>query len=455
MAVIKVGNNSIGKISVIQPYEDPTGKSTHFYDIDPEPWVRPSGWLDMPTDDNMVAALIFVPSGAHDFTVSVYARGTGTSSNNVPTYIPIDWGDNTSGLIYGTRYDNGVYNGYFSSHHKMYDYDLLSSDTEIEIGGTTARQALIKLDGSVSGIGYFNLRPLAGNDFGYQNRRDETERKYEFYDTSGVIRTAPPRNGHRRNNQTSTLLEVYASGTSITGCKLSEDYPEGLHRYIEKAYLNIGNFGTDVDLFYGASNLQDVYFPYAATTGKTNFKNMFHGCRNLKSTPSFDTSSATSLESTFRNCRSIKTVPNFDTSNVTNWNGTFLGCVNIKKIPDLACVWLDFGCHDCHLNSLQFHENVDKLGIVEHNCVDDDGHDLVVNKQLYHPYSKIRMERKPIYKSSLCYGTSCRGRCIYLNAIGVDLCSKRKHTMELSNWKQWWFNMTGTYHLTHHTYSSD
>ena len=335
MAVIKVGNTSIGKVSVIQPFEDVTGKTTHFYNINPEPWVRPSEWLDMPSGDNTVAALIFVPSGAHDFTVGVYARGEGTSTNNMPTYIPVDWGDNTSGLIYGTRIDNSNYIGYFSTFHKMYDYDLLSSDTEIEIGGTTARQALIKLDGSVSGIGYFNLRPLAGNDFGYQNRRDETERKYEFYDTSGVVRTAPSRSGHRRNSQTSTLLEVYASGTSITGCKLSEDYPEGLHRYIEKAYLNIGNLGTDVDLFFGASNLQDVYFPYSATTGKTNFYNMFNGCRNLKSIPSFDTSSATSLYSTFRNCRSIKTVPNFDTSNVTNWESTFLGCVNIKKIPDL------------------------------------------------------------------------------------------------------------------------
>ena len=335
MAVIKVGNNSIGKISVIQPYEDPTGKSTHFYDIDPEPWVRPSEWLDMPTDDNTVAALIFVPSGAHDFTVSVYGRGTGTSSNNSPTYIPIDWGDNTSGLIYGTRIDNSNYNGYFSSHHKMYDYDLLSSDTEIEIGGTTARQALIKLDGSVSGIGYFSLRPLSGNDFGYQNRRDAVERKYEYYDPSGVIRTAPTRSNYRRNYQTSTLLEVYASGTSITGCKLSDDYPEGRHRYLEKAYLNIGNLGGDVDHFYQAINLQDVYFPSGATTGKTSFLNMFNGCRKLKSIPVFDTSSATDMRGTFGNCKSITSLPYFDTSNVTNWQSTFAHCVNLKTIPDL------------------------------------------------------------------------------------------------------------------------
>ena len=187
MAVIKVGNNSIGKISVIQPYEDSTGKSTHFYDIDPEPWVRPSEWLDMPTDDNMVAALIFVPSGAHDFTVSAYARGTGTSSNNNPTYIPIDWGDNTSGLIYGTRHDNSNYNGYFSSFHKMYDYDLLSPSTEIEIGGTTGRQVLIKLDGSVSGIGYFSLRDLSGNAFGYQNERDEVEENMSIMTPVGLL----------------------------------------------------------------------------------------------------------------------------------------------------------------------------------------------------------------------------------------------------------------------------
>ena len=335
MANLKVGGTSVGKVSIIQPYEDPTGKSTHYYDIDPEPWVRPSEWLDMPTDDNMVAALIFVPSGAHDFTVSVFAKGVGTNNNNVPTHIPIDWGDNTSGLFHGTRADNSNYTGWFGSQHKMYDYDLLSPSTEIDVGGTTARQALIKLDGSVSGIGYFNIRDLAGNSFGYANRRYEGEVKYEYHDPSGVVRTAPTRSGYRRNYQSSTLLEVYASGTSITGCKLSEEYPEGRHAYIEKAYLNIGNLGTDTDYFFAGMNLQDVYFPSGATTGKTNFTRMFEGCVKLKSIPVFDMSSATNAHRMFHGCRSITSLPHFDTSNVQDWSATFGQCLNLKKIPDL------------------------------------------------------------------------------------------------------------------------
>ena len=62
MAVIKVGNNSIGKISVIQPYDETTDGVNEYAPFD-EPWVRPSEWLDMPTDDNKVALLLYMHSG--------------------------------------------------------------------------------------------------------------------------------------------------------------------------------------------------------------------------------------------------------------------------------------------------------------------------------------------------------------------------------------------------------
>lgn len=333
MASIKIGNNTIGKVSVIEPYEDPNSTETDMWDIKESDWTRPSGWLDMPTDDNMVAALIFVPSGAHDFTVSVYARGTGVNTNNMPTYILLDWGDNTSGVIYGTRNDNGSYSGYTAYRHKMYDYDLLSPSTEIEVGGTTARQALIKLDASVSGIGYFSARVLGGNEFGHQTTY-EGERKYDYYDPSGVIRTAPTRDANRNNNHTSTLLDLYASGASITGCRISDNESYGDHRYLERAYLNIGNLGSTDDTFVNCTSLESVYIPYSATTGKTNFNYMFHNCHMLKSIPNLDTSSATSMRGMFGSCKSITTLPAFDTSNVTDFNGFFTRCYNIKKIPN-------------------------------------------------------------------------------------------------------------------------
>ena len=351
MAVLKVGNNDIGKISIIQPYEDTTGKSTHYHDIDGETWTRPSGWLDMPTGDDTVGALIYVPSGVHDLTISMIIRGTGTSNSNKPGYIPVDWGDNTSGIIYGTRIDSSTSEGYYGYVNKMYDYDLLSTSSEIEIHGITARQALITLDGSISGIGTFDLLGLAGRYFGSQSTYTDGERKYEYTDPSGTVRTAPSVSSFRRNFQSSTLLEVYASGARITGCRISDDGDAGKHKELEKAYLNISKLGSaTIDMFLSAINLQEVYFPAESTAGNTNFQNMFNDCQNLKSIPYFNTSSATSLSATFAKCKSITNVPNFDTSSVTNWSSTFSDCVNLD-FPD----HLDFSAAKI-LNST-FHGN--------------------------------------------------------------------------------------------------
>lgn len=331
MAVLKVGNNDIGKISIIQPYQDTTGKSTHYHDIDGETWTRPSGWLDMPTGDDTVGALIYVPSGVHDLTLSMLIRGTGTNNTNKPGYIPVDWGDNTSGIIYGTRIDSSTREGYYAYTHKMYDYDLLSASTEIEINGITARQALITLDGSISGIGTFDFVGLAGANFGSQSTYTDGERKYKYTDPSGTVRNAPSKSSFRSNYQSSTLLEVYASGARITGCRITDDGNSGRHKELEKAYLNISKLGSaTIDMFLSAINLQEVYFPADSTAGNTNFQNMFNDCHSLKSIPYFDTSSATSLNATFAQCYSITSVPNFDTSNVTNWSNTFADCINLK-----------------------------------------------------------------------------------------------------------------------------
>lgn len=334
MAVLKVGGSSVGKISVIQPYDDPLGKFTEYYKLDNGDWSRPSDWLTMPSGDNTVAALIFVPSGCNDLTVSLHARGVSATNSNNPTYIPVDWGDNTSSIFYGTRVDNGSADGYFYHQHKMYDYDLLSPSTEIEVNGITSRQALIVLDGSISGIGYFNVLSLAGEPFGYQTRRTGDVSYYEYTDTSGTVRDVPPRSGFRYNNHSSTMLELYASGASITGCRISEDQAHGRHRFLHKAYLNISHLGEDLDHFIYSDELREVYFPSGATAGKTDLRNMFHSCWKLKEVPFFDTSSATNMQGTFNGCRSLTYIPEYDTSNVLTFEGCFARCYNLSSIPD-------------------------------------------------------------------------------------------------------------------------
>lgn len=117
----------------------------------------------------------------------------------------------------------------------------------------------------------------------------------------------------------------------------------------------------------------------------------------------------------------------------------------IDKIPKKLCVWFDFGCHDCHIKSLKCKERIDALGMVEHNCVGEFGHDLIVQKKLYHYYSNAKLpDWNAMY---MCHGLSCDGCCIYLNAIGIEYQSLDQHTFDLLTWERWWTSFGDYYCL--------
>jgi len=331
MAVIKVGNNNIGKISVIEPYDNPSTNPSSSRDLDTSV-ERPSGWLEMPPlQDGVVDVLTYVPSGNKDFGVGVFARNG--VYNNCPTHIPIDWGDGHSGLLYGTRTDNGNYAGNFGTQYKKYDYDLLPENTEIEVNGWPCRQVLIRIDGTVSGITYFNLEKMAGHQFGNSAEYGEAD---HYYDENNVKVYHPYRNdGYTKRSQTSPILEISASGSSINDLWIqSSDTSRGRLRNTQRVTLNVESFNPYYQ-FTNMGDLRHVEFPSGATAGRTDFKYMFNVCSRIKNLPFFDTSSATGLYAMFSNCHSIETVPEYDFSNVIDFGHVFHRCVSLKEIPEI------------------------------------------------------------------------------------------------------------------------
>ena len=111
----------------------------------------------------------------------------------------------------------------------------------------------------------------------------------------------------------------------------------------------------------------------------------------------------------------------------------------IASIPDGAIIWIDFGCRDCHRNSIQCEEDPRLCAYVTHNCVKEYGRDYVVTKRLCHAYPKFT-GTAALIRDKMCHGMSCDGKCITLNAIGIDKNSDKKHDMELRVWKLWWKN---------------
>lgn len=109
----------------------------------------------------------------------------------------------------------------------------------------------------------------------------------------------------------------------------------------------------------------------------------------------------------------------------------------IKLIPDCAVVWYDFGCEDCHRDSIKCEEDPTFCGKVTHNCVKEYGRDYVVSKQLCHSYTKIK-EMFGRVNRVRCNGMSCDGKCLYVNAIGIDKNSNKKHDIGMTGWQNWW-----------------
>jgi len=316
MAIIKVGNNSIGKISVIEPYDDFHGVENELtYEPSQEPWVRPSDWLDMPTVTDGVAALIYVPSGAQDFGISLYARNGLISSS--PTYVPVDWGDGTSGVIGGLQTGNPQNPGFFTWTHKTYNFDDLPPETEIIQNGTPARQVIIQLDASVSGMAYVDIGGLGGSSFGYYSD--------EYVD----------RDGYADNRYlSSTLLDLVVRGSSITNF-YTGNYRSVNHKNLQSVVLDVASIHTASYLFYNCQDLRNIEIASGAMSSQTNFQSTFGGCWSLTEAPYMDTSNATGVYSMFGGCRNLKTVPVYDTSNVTDFTSMFTACWSLYNFPQL------------------------------------------------------------------------------------------------------------------------
>ena len=340
MAVIKVGNNSIGKISVIEPYDDAIGVSNSAtYAPHVEDWVRPSEWIDMPSVSSGVAVLLFVPSGYDNFGVSITAAGAG-NWNNCPTHIPIDWGDGSSDLIHGTRRDNIGYAGAFGYFHKRYDFNLLPESTQFSIQGRPVRQVIIQLDGSASGIAYLDLRSMNGKDFGSVSTQGVSN---YFTDADGSVVSTTQRSHTISKNKATTILDVRIDSPTqaFNSVFAFNNYTQ--HEYLENVEYNVSGL-YPYQTFYQMSNLRNVVIGSGTTLTSTDARQMFNGCTRLIKAPELNTSNITNMGAMFAGCQSLKYIPDYDTSNVTNFNNVFGYCKSLENYPNFdTSAGTDFG----------------------------------------------------------------------------------------------------------------
>ena len=317
MAVIKVGNNNIGKISVIQPYNQTTeGLSIEYPPFDE--WVRPSEWLDMPaigSGDSKVALLLYMHSGV-PLEPRIYIRGTYIAGNNYPTHSTIDWGDGQTVTVSGRSHDANNAE-YIVPQHHVYRYEDLPENSEFTYDGKTARQALIQIDNSVSGCYYLDIVKLAANDL------------------ESNVRTNA-HNSFSQNSQRTNLLDLHVAGQNMEYLYLGNDIYRAIHSNLERIVIQ-GDMGlkTAYRQFRQCDSLRHISYPSGAWSTATDFREMFYYCRKIKEIPPLDTSSATDFTNLFGYCHNLRNIPDIDTSNVTNFSYIMNECRLVENIPML------------------------------------------------------------------------------------------------------------------------
>ena len=299
MANLKFGNTNIGKISIIEPYEE-------VFDLDTSSetseWVRPDYWLDMPEmsgGDERVALLLSFPSGGHS-SIRIDLKGTYINGSYSDTYSPINWGDGTSGILQG-RANADLY------LEHTYNWEDLNPSSEYVENGFTYRQTLVDIDNSVSGCHFLDLIRLGPN-----LTQDGASARY------GV---------------TSRLIELNIASDTMTGLRTyySSQYP--LHKRLERVKI-VGNCQVSpYKTFHDCHALQSLELDSGVFTGGTNASNMFYNCRSLKQAPFFSTSHIDNMSRMFQYCFNLETVPEYDTSNVTHLNYMFNRCYRLKSVP--------------------------------------------------------------------------------------------------------------------------
>lgn len=396
MANLKVGNTTIGKISVIEPPEVPIVENDS-----QDPWVRPSHWLDMPvigSGEHKAAFLYAVPSGEHMLSnyAGIGVRGPDDPSISNTNYrltdFTVDWGDGSSEHV------NQHHGSTYTLTHN-YDFAQLDANTEFDFNGATYRQAMVVVDAGASGIDILdwrfsrgahrqnpmlpilelNINAPSGTNLGvwwdtYSAPLPmlEKARVYapkvqylnSFFSSAINLRSVELTTSNEligmkhlfdSCHKLDYLPDFETSGVQMCGgafanMKSIKVFPSGKYDF-RSVVSNPSNhrFSAFSGMFYN-SNFEEIHIDIPGNY--INTSNMFGYCRKLKKvTGNWDTSNLYNAQRMFEYCTQLESYPDMDLYSVVNLSYAFQNCHKIKKIPKINFPYVNDaqqafnGCH--------------------------------------------------------------------------------------------------------------
>lgn len=134
--------------------------------------------------------------------------------------------------------------------------------------------------------------------------------------------------------------QVYSTQRMFDSCKNLQSSPN----------FNTLNVTDMSSMFYNCGNLTSV--SDYDTSNVTNMAYMFSYCVNLTTQPNFDTSNVTDMSYMFIHCNKLTSLNNWDGSNVTNMLGMFTNCVGLSSVSNIIIgseadvAWMFEGCYN-------------------------------------------------------------------------------------------------------------
>jgi hypothetical protein len=306
--------------------------------IDPDKWIRPAGWLTMPTITSAENKLAFL-FAVYENEENCFSLNYGSTVCNYT----VDWGDSTSINVINTT----------TIREKRYDYSAITSIVLQDELGINYKQVIVTVTLNSGTITGWVIGSISGTIGAPGNRPGKPQVLEAIISHNHSVnfssRTSWPLMQNliiKKLKPTGTVSSYFSNFVNlrnIEGFNLIDTTAAGTS---SSTFIGIGPINKiDITWSIGAAAGMASLFSSGAfkrlgnvtlnTTSSVN--TVFSGCRNLIEIGDIDLTGAIQAQSTFLNCFSLVKVGTITMNSMTLPNSMFSGCYSLQELEFVDC----------------------------------------------------------------------------------------------------------------------
>ena len=308
--------------------------------IDPDKWIRPAGWLQMPTITSAENKLAFL------FAVYENEENCFTLNYGSPTCnYTVDWGDSTSINVINS----------LTIREKRYDYSAITSIVLQDELGINYKQVIITVtlnSGTLSGWVIGSISSTIGAAGSRTGKPQVLEAIISHdHNVNFSARTGWPLmqnlifKKYKPTGTVSSHFNNFVNLRNIEGFDLIDTTAAGISSSV---FIGIGPINKiDIVWSSGGQPITSIFSIGAfKRLGNLTFNTIsgvntaFSGCRNLIEIGDIDLTGAIQAQSTFLNCISLVKVGTITMNSMTLPNSMFSGCYLLQELEFTNCATL-------------------------------------------------------------------------------------------------------------------